>query len=194
MVTKPDPSFFETPADFRRWLEAHHDTVTELWVGYYKKASGRGGMTYAQAVDEALCFGWIDGVARSLDETSYANRYTPRRKGSNWSVINVRRVGELAAEGRMHPAGTRAFEQRREVPTGTYSYENLPAELPEELAEAFRQHETAWEFFTRQTPSYRRAATWWVVSAKRPETRQRRLAQLIERSAGGRRIDALSPP
>jgi len=194
MPARPEARFFARAQDFRRWLELNHETVPELWVGYYKKSSGRGGMTYAQAVDEALCFGWIDGKVRSLDADSYANRYTPRRSGSTWSTVNVRRVGELRAEGRMHPAAIRAFELRAESRTGIYSYETRPDDLPEELAASFREHATAWKFFSRQAPSYRRAATWWVVSAKRHETRQRRLAAVIEKSAAGERIDPLSPP
>jgi uncharacterized protein YdeI (YjbR/CyaY-like superfamily) len=192
--TPAEVTFFDSAADFRRWLEANHETATELWVGHWKKGSGRGGLAYAEGVDEALCFGWIDGKTRRLDEAAYAIRYTPRRRGSNWSVVNIGRIGELTAAGRMHPAGLRAFEARGEVRTGVYSYENRPAHLPEELAEVFRRHPEAWSFFAGQPPSYRRAATWWVVSAKRPETQQRRLAALIERSAAGRRIDALSPP
>jgi uncharacterized protein YdeI (YjbR/CyaY-like superfamily) len=194
MPPEVDAHFFSSPEDFRRWLEENHLTAPELWVGYYKKSSGRGGMTYAQAVDEALCFGWIDGRVRSLDAHSYANRYSPRRNGSIWSAINVRRVGELLAEGRMRPAGIRAFEARSEARTGVYSYENRPADLPDELAASFRQHGAAWDFFSRQPPSYRRAATWWIVSAKRQETRERRLAAVIEKSAAGERIDQLNPP
>jgi uncharacterized protein YdeI (YjbR/CyaY-like superfamily) len=189
-----DARFFASPEDFRRWLEENHETASELWVGYYKKGSGRGGMSYAQAVDEALCFGWIDGRVRTIDADSYANRYSPRRSGSIWSAVNVRRVGELRAKGRMHPAGIRAFEARTDARTGVYSYENRPADLPEELAASFRRHRAAWEFFSRQTPSYRRQATWWIVSAKRPETRERRLAAVIEKSAAGERIDQLNPP
>jgi uncharacterized protein YdeI (YjbR/CyaY-like superfamily) len=189
-----EPMFFDSREDFRRWLEANHEKAPELWVGYYKKASGRRGMTYAEAVDEALCFGWIDGVARSVDETSYANRYTPRRKDSNWSAINVRRIGELQAAGRMHPAGMRAFEAREPAKTGVYVYENRPAELPSELEATFRRNPEAWAFFSSLTPSYRRTAIWWVVSAKRPETRERRLATLIDDSAQRRRSAQILPP
>ncbi len=191
---QPNAAFFESRAAFRRWLEENHDSAAELWVGYYRKSSGRGGLSYVEAVEEALCFGWIDGKARTLDEHSYSNRYTPRRKGSNWSTINVQRVAELTAEGRMHPAGMRAFEAREEARTGVYSYENRPAELPAELADEFRRHPSAWEYFAAQTPAYRRNATWYVVSAKRPETQLRRLGQLIDFSAAARRLDQLSPP
>ncbi|CAN5864020.1 YdeI/OmpD-associated family protein [soil metagenome] len=194
MATRPEARFFDTRADFRRWLEANHDTASELWVGCYKKDSGLSGMSYAEAVNEALCFGWIDGKARSLDAVSYAIRYTPRKRGSNWSAINVRRVGELLAEGRMHPAGLRVFEARSAARTGIYAYENSPAELPAELEAQFRRHSAAWAFFAGQPPSYRRTATWWVVSARRPQTRERRLATLIDDSAHGRRIAQLTQP
>jgi uncharacterized protein YdeI (YjbR/CyaY-like superfamily) len=186
--------FFESAAQFRDWLDANHASADELWVGFLKKASGRTGLTYAEAVDEALCYGWIDGLTRGRDAESYVQRFTPRRPGSNWSAVNVAKVAELTREGRMRPAGVRAFEQRSEAKTGVYSYENRPAELPDEYAATFREAQGAWEWFSGQPPSYRKAATWWVVSAKREETRQRRLAALIERSAAGRRIDALSPP
>jgi uncharacterized protein YdeI (YjbR/CyaY-like superfamily) len=194
MPAEVDAHFFDSAEDFRRWLEENHLTAPELWVGYHKKGSGRGGLTYSQAVDEALCFGWIDGRVRSLDAHSYANRYSPRRSGSIWSTVNVRRVGELMTQGRMQPAGIRAFEARTEARTGVYSYENRPADLPAELAASFRQNGAAWDFFSRQTPSYRRQATWWIVSAKRPQTRARRLAAVIEKSAAGERIDQLNPP
>lgn len=196
MVTRalPPAVFFDSSEDFRRWLEANHDSASELWVGFHKKASGRGGVSYPAAVDEALCFGWIDGKTMSLGDSSYAIRFTPRRRGSNWSAVNVRRVAELTSARRMQPAGIRAFEARSEARTGVYSYENRPAELPDDLEQEFRRHPAAWEFFGRQSPAYRRNAAWWVVSAKRPETRDRRLRQLIESSADGRRPGPLNPP
>ena len=186
--------FFTSATEFREWLEANHATAGEVWVGFHKKGSRRTGLTYAEAVDEALCYGWIDGLTRGRDESSYVQRFTPRRPGSNWSAVNIAKVAELTRAGRMQPSGLRAFEQRTSARSGVYSYENRPAELPEEYAASFRQSGTAWEWFAGQPPSYRRAATWWVVSAKREDTRQRRLAVLIERSAAGRRLDALSPP
>ena len=185
--------FFDSAQDFRDWLEAHHASADQIWVGFHKKASGRSGLTYAEAVDEALCYGWIDGLTRRRDEDTYVQRFTPRRPGSNWSTVNIAKVAELTREGRMRPAGLRAFEQRTPARSGVYSYENRPAELPEEYTATFRQNERAWEWFSGQPASYRRAATWWVVSAKREETRERRLGALIERSAAGRRIDLLSP-
>jgi uncharacterized protein YdeI (YjbR/CyaY-like superfamily) len=192
---KPEEAlFFESAADFRQWLEDNHASRQELWVGYHRKKSGRTGMTYPEAVDEALAYGWIDGQLRSLNETSYAHRYTPRLPGSNWSLANVRRIGELMAEGRMHPAGVRAFEERPPADTGVYSYENRPADLPDELASVFRQNPAAWRFFLDQTASYRRSMTWWVVSAKQESTRLRRLVALIDESAAGHRIDDLHLP
>lgn len=186
--------FFDSAASFGDWLAANHATADEVWVGFWKKGSGAAGVTYAEAVDEALCYGWIDGLTRGRDERSYVQRFTPRRPGSNWSAVNVAKVAELTAAGRMQLAGLRAFEQRSEAKTGVYSYENRPAELPDEYARIFRQSATAWDWFSAQAPSYRKAATWWIVSAKREDTRHRRLVALIERSAAGRRIDPLSPP
>jgi uncharacterized protein YdeI (YjbR/CyaY-like superfamily) len=186
-MTPTRPTFFETPAAFRRWLEKHHATEKELWVGFYKVKSGKGGMVYRQALDEALCFGWIDGVLRSIDDESYAQRFTPRRKGSTWSRGNVKRVQELLAEGRMRPTGIEAFERRSDDKTGRYSFEQQGARLPRAYERTFKANPTAWAFFSAQPPSYRRAVTWWVVSAKKEETRMRRLLQLISDSAAGRR-------
>ncbi len=191
-MTPREATFFDSPADFRRWLEEHHASEQELWIGYHKRTSGLGGMTYAQAVDEALCFGWIDGQVRRLDETSYANRWTPRRRGSTWSVANVQRVAELTAEGRMDSAGRRAYEARRADRTAQYSYENRPRDLPEEYAAIFRTNPAAWQFFKDAPASYRRSMTWWIVNAKRPETRARRLAAVIREAAAGRRIDDMN--
>ncbi|HET7437596.1 MAG TPA: YdeI/OmpD-associated family protein [Thermoanaerobaculia bacterium] len=188
MAPDRDVTFFATPADFRRWLEKHHDTAAELLVGFYKVASGRPSITWPQSVDEALCFGWIDGVRKRIDDESYTIRFTPRRKGSIWSAINIRRVNELIAEGRMQPSGLRAFEQRSTDRSAIYSYENRPAELPAEEEATFRKNKKAWRFFSEQAPSYRRVAIYWVMSAKRSETRARRLATLIEDSANGQRL------
>jgi uncharacterized protein YdeI (YjbR/CyaY-like superfamily) len=190
----PDPIFFSTPAELRDWFEANHETATELWHGSYKKATGKPTVTWAEAVDEALCVGWIDSVRYSLDDERSAQRFTPRRKGSNWSAVNIAKVAALTAHGRMRPAGLAAFEARSEARSGVYSYEqrHLAAFEPEEEA-AFRANEAAWEWFERSAPSYRQAATYWVVTAKRAETRARRLATLIEDSAAGRRIGPLTP-
>jgi uncharacterized protein YdeI (YjbR/CyaY-like superfamily) len=149
-------------------------------------------MRYPEAVDEALCFGWIDGIGYGVDDEVYTNRFTPRRKGSNWSVANVRRVGELRAEGRMHPAGIAAFEARREAGNGTYSYETRPVDLPAEYRTTLESDAAAWAWWQRQTPSYRRAATWWVVSAKQEATRRRRLATLVSDCAAGRMIKPMT--
>jgi uncharacterized protein YdeI (YjbR/CyaY-like superfamily) len=189
-----DVTYFETPEELRAWLEAHHDTATELWVGFYKKATGRPSITYPQALDEALCYGWIDGVRKSVDAESYTTRFTPRRRGSNWSAVNIRRVGELTALGRMRPPGLRAFEVRDESKTSPYSSENAPVDFDADTAEQFRAQGAAWDFFIAQPPGYRRTATWWVMSAKREDTRRKRLATLIEDSANGRRLGLLTSP
>jgi uncharacterized protein YdeI (YjbR/CyaY-like superfamily) len=183
-----DVRIFSAPDDFRSWLNANHDTATEMWVGYYKKGVGKTSMTYQQSVDEALCFGWIDGITRRIDEEVYTVRFTPRQRRSTWSTTNVARVAELTAAGRMHAAGTRAFEARTTDRTGIYSYENRPADLPATYRARLEANASAWTWWQGQTPSYRRAATWWVVSAKQEATRDRRLAVLIEDSAAGRPI------
>ena len=190
-----EPHFFAAPDEFRAWLEAHHATESELLVGFHKKATGKRSMSWTEAVREALCFGWIDGVRRSLDDERYVNRFTPRKPRSNWSAVNVRHVEELIREGRMHPAGLAAFEAREQRRTGVYSYENRhEAKLDAEQEARFRAHTGAWEFFSSQPPGYRQTAIFWVVSAKRPETRVRRLATLIDDSAHGRRISLLARP
>jgi uncharacterized protein YdeI (YjbR/CyaY-like superfamily) len=186
------PTFFETPDAFRRWLEAHHDSEPELWVGFHRKGTGRPSLTWPESVDEALCYGWIDGLRRSIDAPSYAIRFTPRRSGSTWSNVNVRRVGELIREGRMRPAGLRAFEARDPERSGTYSFEQREAATLGPEAEArFRASPEAWRYFEAQPPGYRKTATWWVVSAKQEATRERRLRALIEDSAAGRRVAPL---
>jgi uncharacterized protein YdeI (YjbR/CyaY-like superfamily) len=185
--------FFETPGELRAWLEEHHATASELWVGQYKKGSGRPSPTWSEIVDEALCFGWIDGKRQGIDEHRYRQRLSPRRRTSNWSALNVAKVAELRAQGRMTPAGEAAFAARREHSPGTLSYERRhEASLDAEQEAAFRANAPAWEWFAAQSPSYRSMATFWVVSAKRPETRERRLAALIECSSDGRRVPPLS--
>jgi len=183
------PTFFPTPADFRAWLAEHHATVPELLVGFYKKDSGRPSITWPEAVDEALCFGWIDGVRRRIDDASYSIRFTPRRAGSIWSAVNVARVAELTAAGRMEPAGLAAFAARTEAKTAIYAYEQRStAALSPAEEQAFRADAAAWAFFQAQAPSYQRSATWWVISAKQEATRRKRLATLIADSAAGRRL------
>jgi uncharacterized protein YdeI (YjbR/CyaY-like superfamily) len=184
--------FFATPARWRRWLAAHHKSEDELWVGFYKKASGRASITWPESVDEALCFGWIDGVRKSIDEARYAIRFTPRRPGSTWSALNVRRVAELTKRGRMRPAGLRAYQGRAANNTGVYSFEQRRnAKLPLAYGRRFKVSAAAWRFFKGQPPWYQRTAIWWVISAKRPETRLKRLATLIEDSVHGRTIAPL---
>jgi uncharacterized protein YdeI (YjbR/CyaY-like superfamily) len=188
-----DAIFFETPAELRGWLAEHHATASELWVGCYKKASGRRSLTWSEIVDEALCFGWIDGKVQRIDEHRYRQRLSPRRRNSNWSALNIAKVAELRAQGRMTPAGENAFAARREGSAGTLSYERRhEAAFEAEQEATFRANAQAWEWFAAQSSSYRSLATFWVVSAKRPETRARRLATLIECSADGRRVPALS--
>jgi uncharacterized protein YdeI (YjbR/CyaY-like superfamily) len=189
---RAEPTFFATPAAFRRWLKAHHARRSELWVGFYKKGTGRPSITWPEAVDEALCVGWIDSIRRSIDSERYAIRFTPRKPGSTWSVVNQRRMAALLAEGRVLDAGAAAFERRHPARTGTYSYENRGQAALDAMSErAFRAVPPAWAYFSAQAASYRQTVTWWVVSAKRPETRARRLAQLIECSRAGEWIPAM---
>jgi uncharacterized protein YdeI (YjbR/CyaY-like superfamily) len=186
-------TFFAAPTGFRAWLATHHDRSRELWVGFYKKSSGEPSITWPEAVDEALCFGWIDGVRKRIDDVSYAIRFTPRKPRSSWSAVNVDRVAELTRLGRMHPAGLAAFARRAADRTGIYSYEQRKAAVLDPAAEAaFRANTKAWEFFQAQAPWYRRTAIWWVVSAKKEETRRTRLAQLIDDSAHARTIRQLT--
>ena len=187
------PSFYAAPEEWRAWLDAHHEDGREHWVGFHKVGSGRPSITWPEAVDQALCFGWIDGVRRRVDETSYMIRFTPRKPTSRWSMVNVRRVGELREAGLMRPAGLAAFEARTE--TGTYSYEQRDAAaFDAEREERLRANAAAWEHWSAQPPWYRRTATHWVMSAKREETRDRRLARLIEDSAAGRPVGPLARP
>jgi uncharacterized protein YdeI (YjbR/CyaY-like superfamily) len=189
------PRFFATPEAFRRWLERNHETATELVVGFYKKGSGRRSITYPQAVDQALCFGWIDGVRRGVDAASYSNRFTPRRPRSMWSAINIKRVEELTLFGLMHPAGLRAFETRTAANLLGYSYEQrADARLDPAQQRRFRANKNAWADFQRRPAGYRQAAIYWVASAKRPETRERRLDVLIQASAKGETIPPLTRP
>ena len=186
-----EPTFYATPADWRAWLEAHHADAREHWVGFHKRASGRPSMTWAESVDQALCFGWIDGIRKRVDDERYMIRFTPRTPSSRWSRVNVARVAALTEAGLMHPAGLRAFEAR--TAEGTYSYEQREAAAFDPGRERrLRANAAAAAFFDAQPPSYRRSATHWVMSAKREETRDRRLAQLIEDSAAGRRIAPLA--
>jgi uncharacterized protein YdeI (YjbR/CyaY-like superfamily) len=183
------PVFFPDAAAFRRWLEANHAEATELFVGFHRKDTGRGGLTYAEAVLEALCFGWIDGVIRSLGSGSYQHRFTPRKPGSVWSKVNVAHVARLTAAGRMAAAGRRAFAARTEARTGIYSFEQArEPRLPAAFARRFRAVKPAWEFFSAQPAWYRRQVIHGIVSAKQPATRERRLERAIAASAAGERL------
>ncbi len=187
-----EATFFKTPSELREWLQANHATARELIVGFYKKASGRGGITYPEALDQMLCFGWIDGVRKSLDGSSFTIRFTPRKPNSIWSNVNIKRVGELQEMGRMQPPGMEAFNKHREDKSGIYSFEQEKHELGSEYEAQFRANREAWEFFQAQPPGYRRTAIFWVVSARQEATRQRRLATLIEDSQHGRRLGQLT--
>ena len=182
------PMFFKSPSDFRKWLEKNHKTAPELLVGYHRKSTGRPTLTWPESVAEALCFGWIDGVRRRIDEESYTIRFTPRRAGSSWSAINVKMVQELEAAGRMTPAGRAVFESRKNRDSSGYSYERRTAEFDDKRQKDFKKNKAAWAFFEAQPPGYRRTLTWWVMSAKGEDTRDRRLAKLVESSAAGKRM------
>jgi uncharacterized protein YdeI (YjbR/CyaY-like superfamily) len=187
-----DVVFFGSAADWRAWLVKHHSSEPECVVGFVKVTTGEANLTWSESVDEAICFGWVDGVRRRIDERSYSIRFTPRKPGSIWSAVNVKKVEGLRAAGRMTPAGEEAFAQRRDAKTAVYAYERPAAELSDAEAERFRAEVDAWGFFERQAAWYRRNATYWVTSAKRDETRARRLDQLVADSAAGRRLRHLS--
>ncbi|MDH5235522.1 MAG: YdeI/OmpD-associated family protein [Gemmatimonadota bacterium] len=184
-----EPVFFESPATFRQWLATHHETAKDLLVGFHKRSTGKPSMTWAESVDEALSFGWIDGVRRRVDEERYSIRFSPRRKGSVWSAVNIKRVRALIAGGRMRPAGLAAFERRDEKKSAVYSYEQVKrATLTAAQRERFRATPAAWTFFQAQPPSYRQRGTYWVTSAKLDATRDARLTKLIDASAAGRQL------
>ncbi len=182
------PVFFATPAELRRWFRKHHATTDELWVGFYKKGSSRASITWQESVDEALSVGWIDGIRKSIDAESYQIRFTPRRRGSIWSAVNIRRVAILTHEQRMQPAGLKAFAARQENKVGIYAYEQRTTELAEPYRDQFQQNRAAWEFFQAQPPSYRKTMNGWIVSAKQEATRQSRLRKLIAECAARRRL------
>src|SRR5262245_31023990 len=184
------PKFFKCSADFRAWLEKYH-AKEELLLGFFKVSSGKGGITHKEALDEALCFGWIDGVGKSLSADSYTIRFSPRQSGSHWSRINIKRAHELKAAGLMHEVGVAAFERRDEGKTINYSYELEAAKLTPAYEKRFKANKTAWAFFTTQAPSYQRVSRFFVMSAKKEETRERRLERLMADSAAGRRIGIL---
>lgn len=185
------PTFFPTPADFRAWLEEHHATREQLWVGYYKKATKKASVTWHETVEEALCYGWIDGVRKSRDAESYVIRFTPRKSKSVWSQRNIELVERLTAEGRMKAAGLAAFASKDLHPDSGYATAEFDGALTDPMVARFRQSPGAWEFYQEQPPGYRRQAGRWVMSAKREATRERRLATLVEDSGNGLRIKQL---
>ena len=187
-----DIIFFESPAAFRAWFEENHERARELWVGFYKTNSGKPSITWPEAVDQALCFGWIDGVRKSIDESSYKIRFTPRKPRSIWSSVNVKRVGQLMEMGLMQPAGLKAFQERDEEKSRLYSYERQDPRLDDAYEVKFRANTKAWDYFQSQALSYQKAATWWVMSAKSEDTRLKRLATLIEDSEQGKRLANLT--
>src|SRR5436190_157820 len=180
--------YFKSPAEFRTWLEENHASAQELWVGYYKKSSQQPSMTWPESVDEALCFGWIDGIRKSVDDLRYTIRFTPRRRGSIWSAVNMKRARELSDKGLMKPHGMAAFDTRKEKRSGIYSYGQRSASLDGPYEEMLRQNKAAWDFFYAQPPSYRKAVGWWIVSAKQEATRLKRLQKLVEESASRKRL------
>jgi uncharacterized protein YdeI (YjbR/CyaY-like superfamily) len=182
------PEFFQTAGDFRTWLGKNHATAAELWVGFYKKDSGKPSITWPESVDQALCFGWIDGIRKRADEISYQIRFTPRQSGSVWSAINIKRAKELLEQRQMRPTGLKAFAARIENKSGIYSYEQRSTELSQPYARLLKKNKAAWNFFQAQSPSYRKMIGWWIISAKKEETRVARLAKLISDSAKGKRL------
>jgi len=175
------PQFFESPEKFRDWLQENHEQSQELWVGFYKRKSGKPSITWPESVDQALCFGWIDGVRKSINASSYMIRFTPRKARSTWSAVNITRAKDLHARGLMSTAGMKAFEQRTDEKSALYSYEQRKtATLGKDQEKAFRRSARAWNFFQNQAPWYRRTATWWIISSKKEETRAKRLAILID--------------
>jgi uncharacterized protein YdeI (YjbR/CyaY-like superfamily) len=193
----PEPNnikFFKSEEVLRKWFEKNHAKAADLWIGYYKRASGKKGVVYKQALDIALCFGWIDGIVKGIDEHQYCQRYTPRRKGSIWSAINIKKIDELIKKGLVAPAGLKAYNGRDKAKTNLYSFEQKNLKFPPALEKKFKRNKKAWENFNFMIASYKRPATWWVISAKQEETRQRRLDELIRDSEAGRKIKQLKRP
>ncbi|MGM9509415.1 YdeI/OmpD-associated family protein [Larkinella sp. GY13] len=182
------PTFFATPAEFRQWLEQHHETEKELFVGFYKVGSGKLSITWPQSVDEALCFGWIDGIRKSIDETSYMIRFTPRKTKSIWSAVNLKRMEELTEQGLVKPAGLTVFQERDLKKAGIYSHEKEDQPLNAAFEAQLKANEKAWQFFHQQAPSYQKTVRHWIMGAKQPETRLKRLMSLIEDSENGRKV------
>lgn len=183
-----DPIFFKSSKEFRQWLKKNHKTQTEVFVGYNKTKTGKPSMSWSESVDQALCFGWIDSVRRSIDDESYTNRFTPRKPGSNWSAINIAKVEELKKQGLMELAGLEAYSKRSDANSGIYSYEKGPLSLSPVFLRIFKRNKAAWKFFELQAPSYKKVITHWVMSAKQEITKQKRLEKLISASEAGKRI------
>jgi uncharacterized protein YdeI (YjbR/CyaY-like superfamily) len=186
-----EPMFFRNRDEFRRWLEVNHNKESEILVGYYKVHTGRESLTWSQSVDEALCFGWIDGIRRSIDAESYCIRFTPRKPGSNWSLVNLKKIQELTAAGLMHESGQAAFARRKKDKSAQYSYESVQTALEKDLELQFRHHAKAWAYFESQTQSYRKVTIRWVMSARLPATRLRRLQELITSCEAGEWIKGM---
>ena len=194
MSALPKVKFFKSSSQFRTWLERNHGKSPELWLGFYKKSSGKGGITYREALDQALCFGWIDGVRKGVDDASYTQRFTPRKPKSTWSLVNIDRARALKKRGLMTPAGLKAFDERDETKARRYSYEQRHPKLDPAYEKTFRTNTKAWQFFQSQPEGYKRTAIWWVMSAKREETRAKRLATLIDDSKNELRLAMLRRP
>ena len=188
MTSDPKPRFFATPAKLRLWFAAYHESHTELWVGYYKRESGRASITWPESVDEALCFGWIDGIRKSVDASSYTIRFTPRKKTSIWSAVNIRRAEELLRAGLLQARGHAAYSARKENRSGIYAYEQRTVDLPPAYAGHLQANKAAWADYQQRPAHYRKTVNWWVLSAKSEATRLRRLDQLIACSAAGQRL------
>ena len=188
----PEPIYFATPNELRAWFEKHHETVKELSLGFHKVGSGPPSVTWPQAVDEALCFGWIDGVRKRIDDENYFIRFTPRKTRSKWSKVNMGRIAELQAQGRVTPAGLKAYEARAGIANASYEQEG-ELTLSEEFEHRFRANEPAWAWFRKSAPSYQKACIWWIISAKQEATKERRLQQLISDSAAARQVPPFIP-
>lgn len=186
------PVYFTTAGEFRRWLAKHHASESVLLVGFHRRATGTPSITYPEALDEALCFGWIDGVRRTVDEDRYTIRFTPRKNDSYWSIVNTAKAEALIAQGRMHGSGLKVFQSRDAARTGEYEYEREAATMTPAMRRTFRANAKAWKYYASEAPWYRRVTTWYVVGAKRPETRAARLATLIACSAKGERLPGIA--
>lgn len=187
------PAFFRTPAAFRAWLAKHHAKADELWVGFYKRSSDKPSLTWPESVDAALCYGWIDGIRKSIDDVSYKIRFSPRKRGSIWSSVNVKNVRALIKQGQMQPTGLKAFEARKANKSGRYSYEQRDVELEAPYDRLLKKNKAAWKYFHAQPPYHRKAISWWIISAKKEETRLKRLEKLMAYAEKGQRLPELTP-